>query len=134
MIKTSHYSFFNRSKNYKTWTLKSPTFFLDTWVFPLVQMGHLDLEHDSVITTRILSEASSGSRLKFATGYFNLTDQYIDTLINETKAQCDILMAHPKVSLLFFNILFPKRRKSSWKYIKFVDKIISQTHLTILVS
>lgn len=62
-------------------------------------MGELQIEHDTAITNRILAEASSRSRLKFATGYFNLTDQYIETLINITKSDCDILMAHPKVNL-----------------------------------
>lgn len=61
-------------------------------------MGELQIEHDTVITNRILADCSRNSRLKFATGYFNLTDQYVETLINITKSQCDILMAHPKVN------------------------------------
>lgn len=60
-------------------------------------MGQLNVEHDTIITNRILAEASYGCRLKLATGYFNLTDEYIDTLIHKTRAQCDVLMAHPKV-------------------------------------
>lgn len=61
-------------------------------------MGQLGIIHDTIITNQILAEASADSQIRIATGYFNLTDQYIETLIKKTKAQCDILMAHPKVS------------------------------------
>lgn len=66
-------------------------------------MGQLDLIHDTTITNQILSKAPSGSQIKIATGYFNLTDQYIETLIDKTEAQCDILMAHPKVSFFDYS-------------------------------
>lgn len=71
--------------------------FLDTYIFPLVQMGQLGIEHDRLITNRILADALHGTEIKFATGYFNLTDEYVKTLIHHSKAHCDILMAHPKV-------------------------------------
>lgn len=68
-------------------------------------MGQLEIIHDTVITNQILAEANTGSQIKIATGYFNLTDEYIQTLIEKNKAECDILMAHPKVSLIwYFNI------------------------------
>ncbi|XP_060523302.1 CDP-diacylglycerol--glycerol-3-phosphate 3-phosphatidyltransferase, mitochondrial [Cylas formicarius] len=70
----------------------------DTWVFPVFQMGQLGIEQDSMVTTAILSEADPKSVLKIATGYFNLTDQYMETLIENCKARCEILMAHPKAN------------------------------------
>lgn len=63
-------------------------------------MGQLGIEHDTIITNKILTEALKGSGLKFATGYFNLTKQYMETIIGESKAECEILMAHPKVRLV----------------------------------
>ncbi|KAJ8942806.1 hypothetical protein NQ314_009943 [Rhamnusium bicolor] len=72
--------------------------FTDTWIFPMVQMGQLGIEHDAQITDKILAEAPPGSKLEIATGYFNLTAQYMDTLIQRSQAQCDILMAHPKAN------------------------------------
>ncbi|XP_076263885.1 phosphatidylglycerophosphate synthase 1 [Rhynchophorus ferrugineus] len=70
----------------------------DTWIFPTVQMGQLGIEHDSYVTEKILAEAPRNSYLKIATGYFNLTSQYMNTLIYDTQANCEILMAHPKAN------------------------------------
>lgn len=70
----------------------------DTWIFPLLEMGQIGIHHDSVVTKRLLSNCLSGSRLKLATGYFNLTQEYMDTLTHKCLAQCSILMAHPNVS------------------------------------
>lgn len=60
-------------------------------------MGQLGIEQDCHITDRILQEVPEGSRLKIATGYFNLTDQYMKSLVEDSSAQCEVLMAHPKV-------------------------------------
>ncbi|VEN37128.1 unnamed protein product [Callosobruchus maculatus] len=68
----------------------------DTWMFPMVQMGQLGIEQDAQITDKILADAPPNGKLKIATGYFNLTDQFTNTIISKSKAQCDILMAHPK--------------------------------------
>lgn len=67
-------------------------------------MGQLEIIHDTLITNQIFAEASAGSEIRIATGYFNLTNLYIETLIEKTKAHCDILMAHPMVSDLIFRI------------------------------
>nr|XP_023021088.1 CDP-diacylglycerol--glycerol-3-phosphate 3-phosphatidyltransferase, mitochondrial isoform X1 [Leptinotarsa decemlineata] len=70
----------------------------DTWIFPLIQIGQLGVEQDAQITDRIFAEAPDGGKLKIATGYFNLTNQYMNTLILRCRAHCDILMAHPKAN------------------------------------
>lgn len=70
----------------------------DTWIFPLIEMGQIGIHHDSVVTKRLLSKCIKDSRLKLATGYFNLTQEYMDTLTHKCLAQCSILMAHPNVS------------------------------------
>lgn len=73
----------------------------DTWIYPLVQMGQLGIYQDSLATTRILSEAQKHSTLCVATGYFNLTSEYMNTLIHASKANCEILMAHPRTNGFF---------------------------------
>ncbi|KAG5673553.1 hypothetical protein PVAND_003593 [Polypedilum vanderplanki] len=70
----------------------------DTWLFPTLEMGQLNIHHDSLVTKKILSEAKVGSSLKMATGYFNLTQTYMDSLVNECKADCSIIMAHPNAN------------------------------------
>ncbi|CAH1135983.1 unnamed protein product [Ceutorhynchus assimilis] len=70
----------------------------DTWIFPTIQMGQLLINQDSIITDKILAEAPHNSKLNIATGYFNLTNQYMNTLINNSQGNCEILMAHPKAN------------------------------------
>ncbi|XP_044759733.1 CDP-diacylglycerol--glycerol-3-phosphate 3-phosphatidyltransferase, mitochondrial [Coccinella septempunctata] len=70
----------------------------DTWIFPLVQMGQLGVEQDALVTEKLMRKAPSNSKLKIATGYFNLTQDYMNNLIHNTEADCDILMAHPKAN------------------------------------
>lgn len=61
-------------------------------------MGQLGIDHDEKITKKLFADVPPDCTLKIATGYFNLTNQYMETLIDDSKGQCDILMAHPKVS------------------------------------
>lgn len=68
-------------------------------------MGQLGIHHDSLVTEKLLSRSQPESRLKLATGYFNLTDAYMKTITNACPADCSILMAHPNVSK-FINLYF----------------------------
>ena len=43
----------------------------DTWIFPSIQMGSFDVNHDSALTTRFLQSGAPGAIFKFATGVFN---------------------------------------------------------------
>ncbi|XP_055591857.1 CDP-diacylglycerol--glycerol-3-phosphate 3-phosphatidyltransferase, mitochondrial-like isoform X1 [Uranotaenia lowii] len=70
----------------------------DTWIFPLIEMGQLGIHHDSLVTKSLLSGCLTESKLNLATGYFNLTETYMDTLTNECRAECSILMAHPNAN------------------------------------
>ncbi|XP_067005767.2 CDP-diacylglycerol--glycerol-3-phosphate 3-phosphatidyltransferase, mitochondrial isoform X2 [Anabrus simplex] len=67
----------------------------DTWIFPLIEMGQLGIHHDSQVTTQLLSSAHPGSLIHLATGYFNLTQEYMNTIIHRSAACYRILMAHP---------------------------------------
>lgn len=60
-------------------------------------MGQLGVEQDSVVTERLLGQAPEGTKLFIATGYFNLTSQYSSTIVRDSVAQCNVLMAHPDV-------------------------------------
>lgn len=63
-------------------------------------MGQLGIHHDSIVTKRLLSSSVEGSTFKLATGYFNLTQEYMETITNNCLANCSILMAHPNVRIL----------------------------------
>lgn len=71
----------------------------DSWVFPLLELPPLSVHQDSKVTQRLLEGAEQGCSLTLSTGYFNLTDQYVDTILQKTTARFRILMAHPKVGI-----------------------------------
>ncbi|KAL0113108.1 hypothetical protein PUN28_012370 [Cardiocondyla obscurior] len=73
----------------------------DTWIFPLVQMGQLNVYHDSEITLKLLKTASAGTTLKLATGYFNLTYDYSQAVLKDCQATCQLLTAHPTANGFF---------------------------------
>lgn len=71
---------------------------VDTFVFPLLEMGQLDIHHDSVVTRRLFQNALEQSKIKLASGYFNLTEELIAAIIDHSQADCSILMAHPNAN------------------------------------
>ncbi|XP_076234399.1 phosphatidylglycerophosphate synthase 1 isoform X2 [Calliopsis andreniformis] len=73
----------------------------DTWVFPLIQMGQLNIHHDSQITLNLLKKAPPGATLRLATGYFNLTSEYSDALLRDCQGTCHLLTAHPTANGFF---------------------------------
>ncbi|KAK0162344.1 hypothetical protein PV327_008689 [Microctonus hyperodae] len=74
---------------------------IDTWVFPLIQMGQLGISQDNEITLKLLKTAPSGTTLRLATGYFNLTKEYTNAILRDCKASCQLLTAHPTANGFF---------------------------------
>ncbi|XP_026276806.1 CDP-diacylglycerol--glycerol-3-phosphate 3-phosphatidyltransferase, mitochondrial isoform X3 [Frankliniella occidentalis] len=70
----------------------------DTWVFPLIQMGQLEIHHDSEVTLGLLERSPTGSHVYLATGYFNLPKMYMDTILEKSKATFTVLTAHPSTN------------------------------------
>ncbi len=73
----------------------------DTWIFPFVQMGQLNIYMDNILTREILENVPVNAELCLATGYFNLTQDYMDSLLETSQPNIHILMAHP---LVFANV------------------------------
>lgn len=91
--KTRLQDFFKKTYDEQKAQLESPD--TDTWIFPTLEMGQLNVHHDSVVMQKILLNAEKGSRLNMATGYFNLTQTLMDTIVKDCEADCSIIMAHP---------------------------------------
>jgi len=70
----------------------------DTWIFPFVQMGQLGVFRDNIYTEKLFQTVPSNAELSLATGYFNLTQNYMDSILNMSQPNVHILMAHPTVS------------------------------------
>jgi len=71
---------------------------VDAVVFPTVQMGQLHVNQDSRITSKILRSGEQGGMFHFATGYFNLTEDYMRDLLDMKQSSYTLLMAHPKAN------------------------------------
>ncbi|OQR67545.1 CDP-diacylglycerol--glycerol-3-phosphate 3-phosphatidyltransferase, partial [Tropilaelaps mercedesae] len=66
----------------------------DTHVYPLVQMGQLELGNDHLVTREVLKSIPAEGRVRLATGYFNLVPEYEDLILNG-QGSFDVLTAHP---------------------------------------
>ncbi|OCT62579.1 hypothetical protein XELAEV_18043662mg [Xenopus laevis] len=72
----------------------------DTWMYPLVQIKPFGIQIDELVTETLLTEAVRGDQLYLTTGYFNLTQGYMDLLLG-TRANYNILLAAPEVNGFF---------------------------------
>lgn len=73
----------------------------DTWIFPFVQMGQLNIYMDNILTREILEKVPKNAELCLATGYFNLTQEYMESLLEHSSPNIHILMAHPLANGFF---------------------------------
>ncbi|XP_054831964.1 CDP-diacylglycerol--glycerol-3-phosphate 3-phosphatidyltransferase, mitochondrial isoform X1 [Eublepharis macularius] len=72
----------------------------DTWIYPLIQMKPFGIHIDETVTETLLMEAEQGASVYLTTGYFNLTQAYMDLILG-TRAKYQILLASPEVNGFF---------------------------------
>lgn len=72
----------------------------DTWIYPLIQMKPFGIQIDEMVTETLLTEAERDARIYLTTGYFNLTQAYMDLILG-TRAEYRILLASPEVNGFF---------------------------------
>ena len=70
---------------------------IDTWIYPLVQMGPFGVLNDEQATLRLLRRAARQDEILLTSGYFNLTDHYMQVILQESLAKYRLLMASPEV-------------------------------------
>lgn len=73
----------------------------DTVLHPLVQMGPVGVDQDRFLTELVLKKLPSGSHVFLASGYFNLTDEYMRIIIDQSQARFNILTAAPQANSFF---------------------------------
>ena len=64
-------------------------------------MGPFGIFDDEHVTKELLCRAEENDKIYLASGYFNLTEDYMAEILNESKAQYEILTAAPQVCLKF---------------------------------
>lgn len=76
----------------------SPTFAL-----PIIQMNCFGIRDDLTYTSKLMSSCPPGTSLRLASGYFNLTNEYMDILLNQSAKQvnCNVLMASEPVNSFY---------------------------------
>ncbi len=106
----------------------------DTWIFPFVQMGQLSIYMDNLLTRQILEKVPQNAELCLATGYFNLTQDYMDSLLEASQPNIHILMAHPLVSFPFPLSLFVVNQFYSIRRMDFsaLGDLLEESHRLIL--
>ncbi|KAL3875758.1 hypothetical protein ACJMK2_033676 [Sinanodonta woodiana] len=70
----------------------------DTLVFPLLQMGSFGVTDDEDVTRILLRTTDREDEVLLASGYFNLTDQYMHTILHEALAKFKIVLAAPEAN------------------------------------
>lgn len=70
----------------------------DTLVYPLLQMYTFGIRQDEQVIEKFLCTAEPGSHIKLASGYFNLTNHYMNIILKASKAMYSLLVASPKVN------------------------------------
>jgi len=68
----------------------------DTMVYPLVQMGQYGIHQEEQVMVKMLQEAGQGDHIHLASGYFNLPQIYMDTML-KSSGSCSVLAASPEV-------------------------------------
>ena len=70
---------------------------VDTLIYPLVQMGPFGIRHDEIVTKALFEKALPDVTVYLASGYFNLTKQYMNSIVKDCTANFEILTAAPQV-------------------------------------
>lgn len=69
------------------------------YVYPLLQLYDCGVRTDELVTNELFRRVNSFFHL--AVGYFNLTNEYIHTIVKESKAKFSILLSSPEANGFF---------------------------------
>lgn len=90
---------------------------IDTLIYPLLQMYVFGITQDEQVVRRLLANAEPKSLIKLASGYFNLTNHFMDIILRSSKATYSLLVASPKVNGFFGASGFAGAIPSAYTYI-----------------
>ena len=78
------------------------------FVYPLIQLHDCDIRRDELVTTKIFENAPSMSKIELAVGYFNLTKNYINSILKKSLASYNVLLSSPEANGFFESNGFSK--------------------------
>lgn len=96
------------------------------FIIPLIQNGCVNLNQDKEFTNKIFTLASQFSRVYLATGYFNLTKSYMQSIL-ENRAEYKVLTAAPIANGFYQSKGFSKFIPDIYLYLEknFYDLIVN---------
>jgi len=71
------------------------------FIYPLMQINDSDIKNDEAVTKRLFDTAPESSSVFLAAGYFNLTKDYIKSIIETSRANYKIIFSSPKANGFF---------------------------------
>ena len=74
---------------------------IDTWVYPLIQLPPFNITVDETVTGQYFRNAAKDSTIHLGSGYFNLTEDYMDIILTDSFARFQILAAAPQANGFF---------------------------------
>uniref|UniRef100_A0A913HCJ9 CDP-diacylglycerol--glycerol-3-phosphate 3-phosphatidyltransferase n=1 Tax=Strongyloides stercoralis TaxID=6248 RepID=A0A913HCJ9_STRER len=96
-----------------------------TSVYPLLNMGNYEINNESKFLVNLFSQDNLNSQLTIASGYFNLTEQYINLLTKNKNRLIDIITASPRANGFFTARGLSSNVPSLYVYLckEFFDKV-----------
>ncbi|KAG2379032.1 hypothetical protein C9374_007670 [Naegleria lovaniensis] len=73
----------------------------NTWVFPTIQMGQVNVRHEQFLISGIIGAAVENSSLAFTSAYFNFTKEYMTDVLTSPCKDIAILTASPPANGFF---------------------------------
>ncbi|EDV27697.1 CDP-diacylglycerol--glycerol-3-phosphate 3-phosphatidyltransferase, mitochondrial [Trichoplax sp. H2] len=100
----------------------------NTVIFPLIQMGPFEVRFDEEATQRLFGSLRKDSTLLLASGYFNLIEKYLATILTKSKGDYKILTAAPEANGFYGASGIAGYIPDSYTYIakQFYQRIVSE--------
>lgn len=68
------------------------------FIYPLIQCSDCQFKLDEQVTNEIFKRAPKQSSLFLAVGYFNLTSEYIDSIVRKSQGYFEFLVSSPEAN------------------------------------
>jgi CDP-diacylglycerol--glycerol-3-phosphate 3-phosphatidyltransferase len=71
------------------------------YVYPLLQISDANISMDETVNKILFEKLSNESEISLAVGYFNLTKEYINSIVKNSKAKFNVLVSSPEANGFF---------------------------------
>lgn len=90
----------------------------DAFIYPLIQINDCGIRTEELVTEKLFKLSPISSRIYLAVGYFNLTKNYIDFIVEHSGASYRILLSSPQANGFFGSNGFSNNIPSIYSYLE----------------